>query len=440
MPGGMWSGAARRGSDSDVLVYVLAIGAAFFFGTGSVVQQRAASEAPPQDTLKIQLLWWLAHQRLWLLGVVCSVFGNLLSASALGRGSVALVQPLFTTRLLFALPLAAAWMRHSVPRRDWGGALATALGLAVFVVAGHPHQGHPSNATNLDWIISGVVIVGLASALMLIARRLKPMAEAPVLATGAGLLFALQAALVSTAMHIRAHHGLLAMLGSWEVYAVVFVALYGTLLLQSAFETAPLPASFPALVAMEPIAAIALSVGILGGSIRMVALPLAIEIAGLAVMIWGVYVLASSPIVTGQLDRLERRQEEGLAYRTEVELERDLERLRRDLERFSLHIREPELASKDRAQVDHDLTRIDREIARLCELVEDIERHRRAEMDKLGAMPSDHDRADALAHDRDLDAVQRELNDRADRLQERAERLRERASELEQYADAGASH
>lgn len=115
-------------------VYVLSILAALCFGVGSVVQQRAASEAPPQDVLSWRLLLWLAHRPLWLSGVAFALVGNLFAANALGRGSIALVEPLFVVRLLFALPLAAAWMRHSVPRRDWAGALATSLGLAMFVV------------------------------------------------------------------------------------------------------------------------------------------------------------------------------------------------------------------------------------------------------------------------------------------------------------------
>ena len=93
-------------------VYVLSILAALCFGAGSVVQQRAASEAPPEDVLSWRLLLWLVHRPLWLAGVAFALVGNLFAANALGRGSIALVEPLFVVRLLFALPLAAAWMRR----------------------------------------------------------------------------------------------------------------------------------------------------------------------------------------------------------------------------------------------------------------------------------------------------------------------------------------
>lgn len=121
-------------------IYLLAFGAALCLAAGSVAQQRAAAKAPPEDMLRFSLLWWLAHQPVWLAGVALFLVGNLLSASALARASIALVEPLLTVRLLFAFPMEAAWARRSLTARDWIGALATAAGLAIFVVAGDPHQ------------------------------------------------------------------------------------------------------------------------------------------------------------------------------------------------------------------------------------------------------------------------------------------------------------
>lgn len=411
-------------------VYVLSILAALCFGAGSVVQQRAASEAPPEDVLSWRLLLWLVHRPLWLAGVAFALVGNLFAANALGRGSIALVEPLFVVRLLFALPLAAAWMRRSVPRRDWAGALATSLGLAMFVVAGNPHQGTPDTASNTSWIIMGGALIGLALVLMVVARRLDPVRAAVLLAAGAGLTFGLQAALTGSAMHILKSDGLTGMLTSWHPYAVAAVALFGTLLIQSAYESAPLPASFPALVTVEPLVGIALGVGVLGGSIRFAPLPFAIEIAGIAVMVGGIYLLASSPLVTGQLDRLERRHEEGLAYRTEEELERDLLQLNLDLDRFEQHLGEPALLRKDRKQIGHDLARIKTEVERLCALQDDIRRHRAAEREHMESRTAAERRHFYEEHDPLLDLREQEIDQRAQRLHGRAERLRERAREL----------
>ncbi len=412
-------------------VYVLAILAALLFGTGSVVQQRAAAQAPPEDNLSFRLLFWLVRQRLWLIGVGFSVVGNLLSANALARGSVALVEPLFVVRLLFALPLAAAWSKHSVPRRDWTGAILTAVGLAMFVIAGNPHQGEVGNTPVGSWIIAGGTIVGLATIMMLAAKRMDAVRQAVLLAGGAGLLFGLQAALTHSAMQIFRNEGIPQLLQSWQTYAVLVTALYGTLLVQSAYEVAPLPASFPALVTAEPIVGIAVGVGVLGGSIRLAPFPFAVEVVGIGVMIAGIIVLASSPLVTGQLHRLERRQEEGQAYRTEEQLERDLERLHTDLDAFDRHLQAgPGVAEKDRAQIQHDLDRIDEHVDRLCELQDDIARHRSAEAEHMAARPQAEQEHYFRGHDAELDARERAIDERAHRLQEHADALRARAREL----------
>ena len=104
---------------------------------------------------------------------------------------------------------------------------------------------------------------------------------------GAGLLFALQAALTSTAVHQLNHPA--ALLSSWYPYAVVAVALTATLFVQSAYELAPLPSSFPAQVTAEPLCGIALGVGVLAGTIRLGPLPLAGEVVGLLGMLGGCF-------------------------------------------------------------------------------------------------------------------------------------------------------
>lgn len=413
-------------------VYVLSIGAALFFGFGSVVQQRSAAEAPPEDMLSFRLLLWLVRQRLWLVGVVLSLVGNLLSASALGRGSVALVEPLFVVRLLFALPLAAAWGKHSVPRRDWAGALLTAAGLAAFVVAGQPSEGRDS-ASWLGWSISAGLVLALSLTLAAWSRRWSPPRMAAGLAVGAGTLFAYQASLTHTAIRLWQDDGLWSMLASWHPYAVAAAALLGTLLLQSAYEAAPLPASFPALVTVEPFVGIALGVGLMGGALRVGWVVVPFEAFGIGLMVYGIWILARSPLVTGEIDRLERRQEEGLAIRTEEELERDLAKLHRDLDEFARGLGDPEIAEKSRRQVDEDLRRIDDEIERLCTLQEDIARHREAEAEREREHAdelSSGDREEIQRHREDLEERERRIDARADELRSRADRLQQRVREL----------
>lgn len=309
-------------------VYLLALGAAFLFGLGSVVQQRVAFTAPPGKSLRPSLLLWLVRQPVWLIGVGTAVVGNLLSGAALGMGSVALVQPLLVTRLLFALPLSAIWARKRLVLRDWAGMLATAGGLGVFILVGQPRSGPEDGGPSLwEWMMVAASIGALATVLVLVSGRLGPARQAPMLGATAGMLFALQSAFTHTAVRSFIDGGIGALLSDWTTYAVAVSAVLGTLLAQSAYEMAPLTASYPALAAVEPLAGIAIAVGILGSTIAVGPLPLTVLLIALAVMTAGIYLLATSPLVTAQKPTMHLRHEEERVADLERQLEDDLDEL-----------------------------------------------------------------------------------------------------------------
>ncbi|WP_018502481.1 DMT family transporter [Parafrankia discariae] len=349
-----------------VTTYLLGLVSAVCFGVSAVIQQRVAFHAPPENVLRLRLLLWLVRRPLWDVGVCLSAIGTFASAAALARSTIAFVAPLQVCQLLFALPLAAVWARRRVPRRDWAAATATALGLATFLLAGAPHQGDVDAATTVGWILTGASVGGLAAWAVFGTRRLDPARRATLLAGGAGLLSALQGALVGGVGRLVENSGLDALPTSWQTYAVVVVALTSGLLLQSAYEMAPLPASLPAAVSMEPLAGVAIGVFLLGGMLRVGPLAVAGQIFGLMIMIFGVRTLATSPLVTGQLSRLRARQSQGQLSRLEDLLHRDLETLRTDLSRGRR-------ASTDRAQrrqcrrLHNDLDRIHCELAKLVD-------------------------------------------------------------------------
>src|SRR5690348_9204534 len=133
------------------MVYTLAVCAAALLGVGNAIQQRAASRAPAGAVLHWRLLGYLLRQRLWLTGIAVSVVGNILGGVALGLGSVALVEPLTVTAVLFALPIAAVWSRYRVGPREWSGALAVVLGVIGFLVFGQPSPGTQVDAPAWEW-------------------------------------------------------------------------------------------------------------------------------------------------------------------------------------------------------------------------------------------------------------------------------------------------
>lgn len=366
------------------MVYVLSIAAALLFAVGSVVQQRAAAQAPPEKALSFGLLLYLVRQRVWLAGFVSSLVGNIIASAALGMGGVALVQPLFTVRLLFALPMAAAVAKLRIPRRDWFGAVATAAGLAAFVAVGRPGRGHPLHAAGWDWLGAVVGVAVVVAALVALSRRLNAARAATVLGVSAGLLFGLQSSLTETAVRYLRTDGFLHTFLHWQPYVLVAAAIVGAMLIQSAYEMAPLPASFPTLVTAEPMTGLIIGVLVLHGTLHVGPGALVAEVAGLLVMVAGVAVLATSSVVTGQLDALQRRREEGEAYHHLVRLERELAAL----EGVVGDYREELSGSRDDRVVTRCVDRAEQHLLRLEELLADMDSHREAEQRTLRALPT----------------------------------------------------
>jgi hypothetical protein len=404
--------------------YVLAILAAVFVAGASVMEAHSASAAPPEDILSVKLLIWLVQRPIWLGGVAASVVGNLLKSVAVGIGSVALVQALLTVRLLFALPMAAAWGRHSVPARDWAGAGAIVAGLVGLLVVEAPGRG-AQNVPDLRWAYGGGAIAIFVLAATLVGRTLGPTRKAPLFATAGAALFGLQASLTHTAIHVLTHAGVFGLLTSWSGYAVVASAVLGMILVQSAYATAPFAAAYPALVATELLAGIGIAAGVLGASIRLAPLNLALGLLCLLVMVAGVYVLTTSPLVTGQLARLKRRHQEAMALRTEAEEARDLRRAQRDLDRLEEHLADGRVRNRDRKDLDEHMDRVTAEIERLEKLLVNIRKHRDAERERRGG-DAGSVRADVHTDDQELAERESEISERADWLRGQARGLHDR--------------
>lgn len=295
------------------MVYVLTVVAAAIVATGEVIQQRLAAQAPPEDLLSVKLLLWLVQRPRWLAGVGCSLAGNLAFAAALSHGSVILIEAVFVIRMVFGLSISAFWGWHRVPGRDIVGGLVITAGLIAFILAGHPQPGD-QDVPPLRWAMGAGSLVVFALILAVFARKTRPTRTALLLGIGAGSLFGLQAALVQAAVHVITNDGVVVLLEGWHGYAVVVVALLGMLLVQSAFEVAPLPASYPAIVTSQLLSALAIGVFILGGTLNTGPGQLAVIVLAVAAMLVGIFLLTRSPLVTGQAHReRERRRAEQAA-------------------------------------------------------------------------------------------------------------------------------
>ncbi|MFD0529654.1 DMT family transporter [Kitasatospora arboriphila] len=279
-------------------VFILAVGAACCLGLGFVLQQHAAQRAPKSDLLHWRLLLDLARMPDWLIGLGFMIAGLVLSAVALSQGEVALVEPLLATNLVFAMLMARRLTGTRLGRSGWAGVALIALGVTSFIVAGRP-QGGGTEADHLRfWLVVGIVS-GLAVLLVLVAKHMPLFEEATLLALAAGLLYGLQDALTRMTTERLDEHGIGAVVHSWQPYAVVVIGVVGLLLVQSAFEAAPLRMSLPALTAAQPLTGIACAVGFLGDRLRVTPVAVAFQVVGLLAVVGGVVLLGRHPAMPG---------------------------------------------------------------------------------------------------------------------------------------------
>ncbi|MEU3711409.1 DMT family transporter [Streptomyces catenulae] len=275
-------------------VILLALGAACCLGLGFVLQQAAAQHAPMKDFLSLRLLLDLARMPRWLAGIGLMVCGMALGAFALGMGDITLVEPLLATNLLFAMALSRWLTRQRLGRSGWAGLWLLAGGVTAFIVAGQPHGGRATPDVLRQWVIIGVVL-GTALLLTAVAKRMWMALEAALLGTAAGLLYGLQDALTRMSGDRFNAGGWTAVATSWQPYAVVALGVTALVLVQSAFETAPLRLSLPALTAAQPLAGIACGVGFLGDQLRVTPGALAWQAAGIVAIVVGIVLIGRHP-------------------------------------------------------------------------------------------------------------------------------------------------
>jgi hypothetical protein len=276
------------------VVYAYGLLAGLFLGIGYVVQQHEAAGEAPELRLRLRLLLDLARRPMWLGGIAIMVAGQGFGAAALAAGRLTVVEPLLTTNVLFALPLAAAWWRRRLGRAEVTGALALVAGVTLFVVAVKPGSVSPAATPWWGWAIAGTAIIGAALVTVLVGRQLPDRQLATCLGVAAGALFGLQDALTQRTLGVPFG---LASFADWPMWALVAVAVAGLVLAQSAYQAAPLAASLPAISATEPVTGILIGGLLLAQGLRLRALPLGLEVAGLVAMVAGVAIIARSPVV-----------------------------------------------------------------------------------------------------------------------------------------------
>jgi drug/metabolite transporter (DMT)-like permease len=270
-----------------------------FSNATTAVLQRQASVSKPEDLKGWQSARALVRDPRWLVGLLFMGGTFVFQAIALYYGELAVVQPILVTELIFTLALRRYWMHETIRSRTWTAALMICVGLAAFLLAASPEEGHRV-ATVRDWVwalsIRGAVIV----LLLILSRTGSPPRRAALLGCAAALMWAIDAAFVKAATDLLSQSGWFALLVHWQLYAVVASGVLGMLLLQAAFAAGPLAASQPAILIVDPLASIALGIELFGERLRTSAPAITVSVIGLVVMAAGVVVISAwaPPVMT----------------------------------------------------------------------------------------------------------------------------------------------
>jgi drug/metabolite transporter (DMT)-like permease len=287
-----------------VLTYLLAVLAASANATASVLQRKANRDLAARERDLRRYARALLRDRVWLLGVAAIVAGFVLQASALSVGELSVVEPVLVLELPFTLLLASWAFRAPLYPREWTSIVGMSAGLAVLLHFLAPTPGQAAGVSSGGWltaILATLALVGAAARLGLRARfrsgsRRSESLAAAAFGVAGGSLFGLTAALMKGALEMLPY-GVVAVLTSWQLYAMVVCGLLAMVVLQSAMRAGQLLAAQPGLTLSEPVVSVLWGVFVFGERVSGgAALPLAL-LGAVAIGV-SVVVLSRSPLLS----------------------------------------------------------------------------------------------------------------------------------------------
>jgi len=290
-----------------VKAVALAVAASFCTATSSMCQRLGAAPAPGGDKFSARLLVYLVRQPIWLAGVGSMILGFVFQIIALHYGSLALVQPILATELLFVFAYMALIGSNRVQRQDWLAGGAMAAGLGVFLFTADPSGGH-LHSPAASWWFAGVsafgltVLVAAAAYIRLPGRSApSPARRAATLGVATGISWGFVAAVIKE-LSSHTSGGFGAIFTTWSPYVLVGVGAASMLLASHAFQAGPLAASQPGFTIVDPLVASLLGVFIFQEQIQLQPIDVVVEAAALAALIAGVVSLSRSQLVQGGRD------------------------------------------------------------------------------------------------------------------------------------------
>jgi len=283
-------------NNTALAIIIMLISAAMY--ALSYVLQHKGTQAAIGEGVENPGIGQLIRNRIWLLGLVLFGLSFIVHLVALSFGSVAIVQPLIVTELIFIPPFAALISGARISRRDWLAILTVSVALAIFLIAAAPQEG-TVEPTAVNWTVTIAIFYAICGLLLLVGSRLPTNPRAALFGVAAGFINALLA-LVAKGMFSSSEGS--SLFANPLTYITIVVAISTIALTAIAFRAGPITTSSPAMIATNPIVATIGAMLVFGDSINTGLLAIVIIIACLGAIAWGIMALVSSEVVHATLE------------------------------------------------------------------------------------------------------------------------------------------
>ncbi|MFD9872231.1 DMT family transporter [Streptomyces niveus] len=240
------------------LSVLLSLVSAVAYAAGAILQERVAAATPARPYAPL-------HHGVWWAAVALNGVGALLHVVALAYGPLSLVQPLGALTIVFALPMAAVFVRRRAGAAAWRGALMATLGLAGLLALTGSAGSH-SLGSGERMVVAGAT-VGLVALLFLIAQAVRrPAVRSVLLAASAGVAFGIASVFTKT-VAVNWTEGTF----SGQVPSLLVIAglaSAGLLLSQASYRGAGLAAPLATVTVVNPVVAAAVGLTLFGEGFR----------------------------------------------------------------------------------------------------------------------------------------------------------------------------
>lgn len=243
---------------SLALSVLLSLVSAVAYAAGAIVQERVATASDGHSLAPLR-------NRIWWAAVALNGVGAVLHVVALAYGPLSLVQPLGALTIVFALPMAALFVRRRAGATAWRGAIMATVGLAGLLALTGGSDARTLGAP--QQLMLAVVTFGGVAALMLLAKAMRrPVVRSVVLAGAAGVAFGIASVFTKT-VAMRWTSGSLGA-GLPALLVIAALAAAGLLLSQAAYRGAGLTAPLATVTVVNPVVAAAVGITLFGEQFR----------------------------------------------------------------------------------------------------------------------------------------------------------------------------